>query len=90
MSKKNFTEPEDTAGEWADVRMTNPEEGEWDIDVVVAGGEVRYVDLRVKPELLTTFLSCLIDDVSDEQAGAVLADVAACKNIELPSQTNPE
>lgn len=33
MTDEIFTEPEDTADEWVDIRMTDPEEGEWDVDL---------------------------------------------------------
>ena len=82
MTNKTFTEPEDTTEKWADVRMTDPGEGEWDVDFVVSGGEVGYVDLRVQPEHLTAFVECLLDDVSDEQANDILTDVAERKNLE--------
>lgn len=83
MPNEIFTDPETPADEWADIRMTNPDEGEWDVDFVVAGGEVGYVDLRIRPELLPSFISCLIDDVDDDRADAILADVADRTNIDL-------
>lgn len=76
MADEIFTEPENGADQWADVRMTDPEKGEWDIDAVVVGGRVAYVDLRVQPERLSAFVECLLDDVSAERARAILADVA--------------
>jgi citrate lyase beta subunit len=45
MTDETFTEPADTTDEWVDVRMTDPDEGEWDIDLVV-DGRVSYVTLR--------------------------------------------
>lgn len=88
MANKIFTDPEDTAEEWADIRMTNPEEGEWDVDLVVVDGQVNYVDLRVRPELLTGFVECLIDDISDDQASTLLTEIAERKDIDLHVQTD--
>ena len=42
-----FTETDDPAEPWVDVRMTDPQEGEWDVDVVIAEKQVEYVDLRI-------------------------------------------
>jgi len=75
MSDDVFTEPDDTADEWVDVRMTDPEKDEWDVDVVVVGGQVEYVDLRVRPELLAAFVECLVEDVGEERAERVVQDV---------------
>lgn len=44
MTDDVFTEPDDTTDGWVDVRMTDPDAGEWDIDVVVADGRVEFVD----------------------------------------------
>ncbi|MDS0220338.1 hypothetical protein NDI54_03125 [Haloarcula sp. S1AR25-5A] len=68
-----FTETDDPAEAWVDVRMTDPEEGEWDVDVVIAEKQVEYVDLRIRPALLEGFLDCLFDDLSDERAQSLLA-----------------
>lgn len=86
MPNEIFTEPDTPADEWADIRMTNPEEGEWDVDFVVASGEVGYVDLRVRPDLLPSFISCLIDDVDDDRASAILSDVADRKNVAVSNE----
>lgn len=83
MTDERFTEPETTREDWVDVRMKNPEEGEWDVDVVVVGGQVEYVDLRVRPELLTEFIDCLVDDVGAERASSILSTVADRKEIDL-------
>lgn len=83
MPNEIFTDPESPADEWADIRMTDPEAAEWDVDFVVAGGEVGYVDLRIRPELLASFIGCLLDDVDDDRAGAILADVADRTDIDL-------
>lgn len=53
--------------------MNNPDAGEWDIDVVVVEGQVKYVDLRIRLPLLAAFVDCLIADVGDEQASTILA-----------------
>jgi len=68
-----FTETDDPAESWVDVRMTDPDEGEWDVDVVIAEKQVEYVDLRIRPALLEGFLDCLFDDLSDEHAQSLLA-----------------
>jgi hypothetical protein len=68
-------------GEWADVRMTDPQEGEWDVDVVVADGEVAYVDLRVAEDHLEAFVECLLSDVSDETAARVLERVGERRGV---------
>jgi hypothetical protein len=68
-----FTETDDPAESWVDVRMTDPDEGEWDVDVVIAEKQVEYVDLRIRPALLEGFLDCLFDDLADERAQSLLA-----------------
>lgn len=68
-----FTETDEPAESWVDVRMTDPDEGEWDVDVVIAEKQVEYVDLRIRPALLEGFLDCLFDDLSDERAQSLLA-----------------
>ncbi|WP_324760260.1 hypothetical protein [Haloarcula montana] len=73
MADDVFTETGETVEDWADVRMTDPEQGEWDIDAVVAGGRVEYVDLRIDPALLSGFIECLLADVAAERAATVLA-----------------
>ncbi|WP_277542234.1 hypothetical protein [Haloarcula laminariae] len=77
-----FTEPDDTSDDWVDVRMTDPETGEWDIDVVVAEGRVAFVDLRIEPSLLAGFIDCLVDDVSDARAREILVEAARKRGIE--------
>jgi hypothetical protein len=83
MTDETFTEPADTTDEWVDVRMTDPDEGEWDIDLVVVDGRVSYVDLRIRPELLAAFVDCLIDDVGTDRARGVLREVAEREGIDL-------
>ena len=83
MADEIFTDPEETREAWADVRMTDPEEGEWDVDAVVLGGHVQYVDLRIRPELLTSFVRCLIDDVDEDRATAILQSVADRKGLDV-------
>jgi hypothetical protein len=90
MTDDVFTEPEATHdesetdhGEWVDVRMTDPEKGEWDVDVVVVGGRVEYVDLRVEASRLHSFVECLVDDVGAERASEVLRDVADEQDLEV-------
>ncbi|MFC7026763.1 hypothetical protein ACFQJ5_02830 [Halomicroarcula sp. GCM10025324] len=83
MDEDVFTTPDDTADEWVDVRMTDPDAGEWDIDLVVADGTVEFVDLRIKPSLLAGFIDCLVDDVADERARAILAKAARMQGLDL-------
>lgn len=83
MADDIFTDPDETREQWADVRMTDPDEGEWDIDVVVAQGRVEYVDLRIKSELLTAFLDCLIEDVGHQRASRILASIAERNELDL-------
>ncbi|WP_254841296.1 hypothetical protein [Natronomonas marina] len=83
MADEIFTEPEESTEEWVDVRMTNPEAGEWDVDCVVVDGRVSYLDLRIRPELLAGFLDCLIDDVGEGRGRAVLAEVLERNDIDL-------
>lgn len=88
MTDETFVEPEDTTDAWVDVRMTDPERGEWDIDFVVVDGEVSYVDLRIRPEHLTAFVECLIDDIDDDQAQQLLSTMCDRKGIDLQQQTD--
>jgi hypothetical protein len=82
MSDELFTDAE--AGEaWVDVRMTDPEKGEWDVDFVVAGGRVEYVDLRVKPDHLAAFVDCLVDDVGANRANRILSNVVDRQDLDL-------
>lgn len=78
-----FTDPDDASEEWVDVRMTDPDAGEWDVDFVVVDGHVEYVDLRIRPDLLAAFVGCLVEDVSGDRAGEVLADVADRNGVDL-------
>jgi hypothetical protein len=77
-----FTETDSAAEEWVDVRMTNPEAGEWDVDVVV-DGRVQYVDLRVRPELLASFVDCLVEGVPESRAERVFERLAAKNGLEI-------
>ena len=90
MTEDIFTDPDEPDDEWVDVRMTDPDEGEWDVDVVVVGGRVEYVDLQVRPDLLAGFVDCLVDDVSSERAAEILEDVAARHGIDLGETTVEE
>jgi hypothetical protein len=83
MTDDVFTEPDESREQWVDVRMTDPDEGEWDIDVVVAEGTVEFVDLRVRPELLTSFVECLVDDVDDDRAETILSTVAERNDLDI-------
>jgi hypothetical protein len=90
MTDETFTEPEDTTDEWVDVRMTDPDEGEWDVDLVVVDGRVSYVDLRIRPELLAAFVDCLIDDLDTERARSLLTATAERRGIDLHAGTDDE
>jgi hypothetical protein len=90
MSEVPAEEPEeapcsgtDDGTDWVDVRTTDPQKGEWDIDAVVADGRVEHVDLRVRPGLLTGFLGCLVEDPDDEGAARVLQRLADRQGVEL-------
>jgi len=85
-----FEAPDEPSDGWADVRMTDPDVGEWEIDAVVMDGRVEYVDLRIKPELLTGFLTCLLSDVDDEHADAVLSRVRARRGLDGDSAAGSE
>jgi len=54
-------------GEWVDIRMTAPEEGEWDVDVIVLDGQVECVELRIRSAVLADFVDCLADDLGPER-----------------------
>lgn len=83
MSEDVFTEPSETTDDWTDVRMTDPDAGEWDVDVVVAGGRVEFVDLRIRPDLLGGFVECLLDDIGRDRAADVLRTAAERQGIDL-------
>lgn len=88
MADHTFTDPGDASEDWVDVRMTDPDEGEWDIDVIVAGGRVEYVDLRIRPELLAEFVECLIDDVGEERAKRIVRNVVERKDLDVPEDAS--
>ena len=77
-----FTETDDATDGWVDVRMTDPDAGEWDIDVIVAGGRVEFVDLRIRPALLAGFFDCLLEDVSESRVREILAETARTQGLE--------
>lgn len=77
-----LAESDDTTDERVDVRMTDPDAGEWDIDVVVAEGRVEFVDLRIRPALLAGVIDCLVDDVDETRARKILAEAARKQGIE--------
>lgn len=90
MANGIFTEPDDTHERWVDVRMSDPEKGEWDVDVVVVNGRVEYVDLRVRPEALSEFMECLIDDVGDQRADTIVREVIDRKGLDVRGDTADE
>lgn len=73
----------DDGTDWVDVRTTDPREGEWDVDAVVADGRVECVDLRIRPALLTGFLECLAEDLDDEGAAGVLQRLVDRRGVDL-------
>jgi len=74
MSTLEATDP--TADEWVDIRMTDPEEGEWELDAVVVDGRMEHVDLRVREDLVASFVACLAADLSATQRAALLDRLA--------------
>lgn len=82
MTDDVFTETDDAPDGWVDVRMTDPDAGEWDIDVVVAGGRVEFVDLRIEPALLAGFIDCLVADLDETRAREILAESARRRGVE--------
>jgi len=86
MAEDVFTEPTETADAWADVRMTDPDASEWDVDVVVADGRVEFVDLRIRPAMLDGFLDCLLDDVSEQRAAEILDAVAEGRSASIDAE----
>jgi hypothetical protein len=78
-----FTETDAETEKWVDVRMTDPDAGEWDIDVVVESGQVEFVDLRIDPTLLAGFIDCLIQDVAEDRAREIVAETAARHGLDL-------
>jgi hypothetical protein len=90
MADDVFTETDETVEDWVDVRMTDPDAGEWDIDVVVAEGQVEFVDLRIDPALLSGFIECLVEDVAEERAARILARTADRLNLDPDDLTVPE
>ena len=85
---ETFTDPEDTSEAWIDVRMTDPEAGEWDVDAVIVDGRVQYVDLRIRPELLASFVDCLVADVSDARAEEVFERLAAKHDLDIDDEND--
>jgi hypothetical protein len=86
MSSDIFTDPEDARENWVDVRMSDPDQGEWDIDAVVVDGRVEYVDLRVQPALLADFVECLVDDVSEERANRIVRSLVDRRDLSIQDQ----
>lgn len=74
MSTLEATDP--TADEWVDVRMTDPEAGEWDLDAVVVDGRMEHVDLRVREDLVAAFVECLVADLAPTRRAALLDRLA--------------
>jgi hypothetical protein len=70
MSTLASTDP--TTDEWVDIRMTDPEAGEWELDAVVVDGRMEHVDLRVREDLVASFVECLAEDLSRSQRAALL------------------
>lgn len=71
----------DAEDAWVDINMTDPEKGEWRVDAVTVDGEVRYLDLRIREDLVASFVECLLDDVGPERAGEILETVAERRDV---------
>ena len=71
-----------STAEWVDVGMTDPEEGEWTVDSVILDGRTQYLDLRVRRDVLASFVACLLDDLDESAAETVLADAADLIGVE--------
>lgn len=56
------------------------------MDFVVVDGQVNYVDLRIRPELLDGFIECLIDDLGKDRTSRMLTEIAERKHIDLSTQ----
>lgn len=67
------------------MQTTDPGVGEWEIDavVVVVDRRVEYVDPRIEPELLAGFLACLLGDVDDDRAAAILSRVCERRGLDV-------
>jgi hypothetical protein len=42
---------------------------------------VEYVDLRIRPALLASFIECLVDDVGEERGAEILAEVTDGQDV---------
>lgn len=71
MRGEPFTGPEETHEGWIGVPMTDPDEGEWG------------VDLRIGPGVLTAFVHRPVGGAGDERVGPVLAAVAERNGSDL-------
>lgn len=89
MTDETFREPADTDEDWVDVRMTDPTASEWEVDIVVVEGEVEYVDLRVRPDILGDFVACLVEDVGTDRAARVLATAADRRGVGIEAGDRP-
>lgn len=78
-----------SSADWVDVRMTDPEEGEWAVDSVIFDGRLEYLDLRVRRDLLASFVACLLDDLDDSAAETVLAEAASLLGVETGGRPEP-
>ena len=67
--------------------MTDPEEGEWTVDSVVLDGRMAYLDLRVRRDVLASFVACLMDDLDKSAAETVLAEAADLIGVESCVET---
>jgi len=86
-SQNGTDRPDD---DWVDIRMTDPAAGEWNLDAVVVDGQVEYVDLQVRPDVLADFVDCLVADVSPDRARRILERVAAGQDIDLVAERAEE
>jgi hypothetical protein len=77
MSEATSAASDARTDDWADVELSDPTAGEWDLDTIVAGGDVEYVALRIRRDLVASFVDCLVEDLPASQAQSVVDSLAA-------------
>ncbi|RXK48588.1 hypothetical protein [Halorientalis pallida] len=91
MSTADAQEPDAALDdEWVDIRMTDPDVGEWELDAIVADGQLEYVDLRVREDLVAPFVECLTGDLSAGQRAALVDRLAADDGEDTGEDETPE
>ncbi|WP_336000065.1 hypothetical protein [Halorientalis halophila] len=71
-----------TEGEWVDVRMTDPDQGEWELDAVVVDGRTEHVELRVRADLVESFVTCLTEDLPKSRIRDIRAKLGAAAGMD--------